>query len=339
MKKLFFVLIFLTAVITSFKAYAYDKNLLQGWYVDGVLIPPQCLPHPFISEDNFESFANFYKIDLEKLKKEPGQFFGHPIKDLNYIPDEWAIDVIASLDECGHKAETAVMQPDGSVLSGQMPDADGYKILGRINPKECSQLIPHYPVKPELCYAINVTEYMSGTMGRYDSNYIYGLIREKHKNYILPLLSLDTENSKTTQKERSLPCTLKNTEFCGVWQDTKGKDVVITGDKIIYKYYDSTDTCKIMKEARLEDGRPLSLLICDVPSTEPGFAYTEGYMLVMRPQGKWGDANSHWVHKLMLGDLDPTNPCFSDDAIERQSCDLLALYEQNKRSGHDTFGR
>ena len=184
--------------------YLPNKDLPEGWRVDGKLIPPQCLPHPFISQDNFESFASYYKLDVGEFEKEPGKFFGEPIKDLDYLPDDWAVKVIAPLDECGRDAETPVMQPDGSVLSGQMPDADGYKILGKINPQECVQLIPHYPVKPELCYAINVTEYMSGTMGRYDSNYIYGLIRGKDKNYILPLLSFESSNDMTAYIEKHL---------------------------------------------------------------------------------------------------------------------------------------
>ncbi len=211
MKKSLTILIFLILAAMPFEGYADDKNkylpnkdLPQGWYVDGELVPPQCLPHPFISEDNFESFADYYKFDVGELEKEPGKFFGKPIKDLNYLPDEWAVQVIAPLDICGNDAEKPIIQEDGSVLSGQMPDADGYKIFGRLGQQECAKLIPNYPVKPEICYAINVTEYMSGSMGRYDSNYIYGLIREKDKNYILPLLSFESSNDMIAYVEKHL---------------------------------------------------------------------------------------------------------------------------------------
>lgn len=171
-----------------------DKDLPQGWFVDGKLIPPECLPRPFMSEDNFESFADYYKLDVDEFEKEPGKFVGKPIKDLDYLPDDWATMVTAPLDTCGNDADTPIVQKDGSVLSGQKPDAEGYKILGRLAPQECAKLIPNYPVKPEICYAINVTEYMDGTMRQYDTHYLYGLIRETDKNYILPLLSFESRN-------------------------------------------------------------------------------------------------------------------------------------------------
>ncbi|MCB9982106.1 MAG: hypothetical protein H6861_00300 [Rhodospirillales bacterium] len=184
--------------------YLPDKDLPQGWSVDGKLIPPQCLPHPFISEDNFESFADYYKLDVGELEKEPGKFFGNPIKDLNYLPDSWAVKVIAPLDTCGNNADKPVMQEDGSILSGKIPDAEGYKILGKLDRQECAKLIPNYPAKPETCYAINVTEYTDGTMRQYDNNYIYGLIRERDKNYILPLLSFDSSNDMIAYIEKYL---------------------------------------------------------------------------------------------------------------------------------------
>lgn len=212
-----------------------------------------------------------------------------------------------------------------------MPDAEGYKILGVLGQQECNKLLPNYPVKPEICYAIHVTEYMSGTMGRYDNQYVYGLIREMDKNYILPLLSI--------YEERSLPCILKNEEFCGVWDDTRGKDVVITGDKIIYKYYDTTRTCSVMQEARLEDGQPLSLIICDIKSTEPRFDHTTSYLLTILPRMKWSAPDSQILRMFTLGDPDPNNPCFSNDTTERQDCDLPTLYEQRKGSGHFTFSK
>lgn len=195
--------------ITSMNRLSDDKDLPnndlpQGWSVDGKLIPPQCLPHPFLSEDNFESFADYYKFDTGAFEKEPGKFFGSSIKNLDYVPDDWAVGVIAPLDKCGDDADKPVVQEDGSVLSGQMPDAEGYKILGRLAPQECNKLIPDYPVKPEICYAINVTEYMSGTMREYNSNYIYGLIRGKDRTYILPLLSFKSRNDMIDYIEKHL---------------------------------------------------------------------------------------------------------------------------------------
>ena len=136
-----------------------------------------------------------------------------------------------------------------------------------------------------------------------------------------------------------LECTLKNTEFCGRWQDDEGKDVLITGDKIVDEFYDSTDTCKVMKEARLEDGRPLSLIICGLPptSTTPD---RSPYLLVMLPQDEIDKRiDAHLVHMLTLYPPDPENPCFSDDVVKRKSCDLPAFYERHKGRGYFVFGR
>lgn len=186
------------------KRYLPDKNLPQGWFVDGRRISPYCLPRPFLSRDNFESFADYYNLDVAMFEKEPGKFFGDPIKDLDYLPDEWAAHVIAPLDPCERDAENLSVQEDGSILSGQMPDAEAYKIFGKINQQSCQNLLPNYPVKPEICYAINVTEYMSGSMRQYDNYYIYGLIREKDKRYILPLLSFRSRNDMINYVEEHL---------------------------------------------------------------------------------------------------------------------------------------
>lgn len=179
--------------------YLPDRDLPQGWFVDGELVPPQCLPQLFMSGDNFESFSRHYKIDDDLFQQKPGQFFGAPIRDLDIRPDSWAIQVIARLDQCGNEdTESSIspptLQEDGSILSGEIPNAQGYKIFGRVDPEHCAGLLPHYPVKPEICYAVNVTQYTSGSMRQYDLYYIYGLVRARDKAYILPLLSFDGRN-------------------------------------------------------------------------------------------------------------------------------------------------
>ena len=133
-------------------------------------------------------------------------------------------------------------------------------------------------------------------------------------------------------------CALKNAEFCGKWQDTKGRDVIIAGDRIIYKADNSTDTCTIMKEGQFEDGRPMSLLICNISSTSTTPGFQTSYLLVMQPQDKWDkEDGAYWVHMLTTGDPDSNNPCFSDDPAKSRSCDLLSFYEHNKMHGHFTF--
>ena len=332
--------------------YLPDKDLPQGWVVEGELIPPQCLPHPFISEDNFEPFADYYKLDVGEFEKEPGKFFGKPIKDLSYLPDSWAVKVIASLDTCGSDADKPVVQEDGSVLSGEMPDAEGYKILGRLDQQECAKLIPNYPVKPEICFAINVTEYTDGTMRQYDNNYIYGLIKEKDKNYILPLLSLgskddwrhsekkssqyyplpslsrESSNEPTDQETKLSSCTLTNKEFCGKWNDN-GFEVLGVGERV---FYDGYSPCKVMKEGNFEDGRPFSLLKCMEPS-EPdmpqenlsGSSWPTGLMITYYPGSDWRTEKEPVAFVSIFGNriYDTNllkNPCFSDKSIERESC-------------------
>ena len=133
-------------------------------------------------------------------------------------------------------------------------------------------------------------------------------------------------------------CLLRNAEFCGAWQDTKGQNVLITGGKIFYQYYNSVDVCQIMKEERLRDGRPISLLVCNSSPTSTTPAYRTGYMLVMLPQDKIDKIiNAYWIRMFMLGESDLSNSCFFNDAEDRQSCDLLSFYEQHKERGYFTF--
>lgn len=184
--------------------YLSNKNLPKGWKIDGRLIPPHCLPRPWISGDNFESYAEYYNLNETEFMHHPGKFFGKPIQNLDYVINEWSSQVVSPLDACKANDKEFVVQEDNSILWGKIPEAESYKILGELLPQECAKLAPHYSIKPKQCYAIHVTEYVDGTMGQYDTDYIYGLFRTKDRNYILPLLSFENQNEMAAYIEDHL---------------------------------------------------------------------------------------------------------------------------------------
>jgi hypothetical protein len=127
--------------------------------------------------------------------------------------------------------------------------------------------------------------------------------------------------------DEAVPCALKNTEFCGLWYDRQGFQMIVGGNRMIY----GTDVpCTIMKEGAYEDGRPYSLIKC-IEQPDPKAAYSPkepypvGYLLTYSERADWrkkkenGAAIKYYYTRVFQ------NACFSDRAVEREKCDLATL--------------
>jgi hypothetical protein len=151
--------------------------------------------------------------------------------------------------------------------------------------------------------------------------------------FILLATLLLTSPAFASGDEAAPQCTLKNTEFCGTWYDKDNFKVVITGDRLIYNETD--EPCTLMKEARFEDGRPLSLIKC---ITTPDLNYPHvrsdpypvGYLLVLMPRNIWDRSEKYYNARMYsYNETVFTNPCFSDKPIDRDSCDLTSLLDRH----------
>jgi hypothetical protein len=131
-------------------------------------------------------------------------------------------------------------------------------------------------------------------------------------------------------------CILKNTEFCGLWYDTLGLEITVTGDRVNYVGY---VPCQIMKEGAFEDGRPFTLLKC-IQHIDPRGRYTpptpKGFLFTYFEDDNWrknqerGDAQMYIYY-----DFFSTNPCFADNPEGRKACTISTLFEPDSWSSRD----
>lgn len=134
--------------------------------------------------------------------------------------------------------------------------------------------------------------------------------------------------------EKSITCVLKNKEFCGVWHELDAYDVSIIGNKIINTVPKTSNIFTIKKEERFEDGRPISLLLSEIPVGATKEIERMGIMLVMLPQDNPGEPDERINPRSMkmceFFERESTGPCFSNNPKERQSCSLPELFKQIK---------
>jgi hypothetical protein len=130
--------------------------------------------------------------------------------------------------------------------------------------------------------------------------------------------------------DEAVPCALKNTEFCGVWYDRQGFQMIVGGDRMIY----GTDVpCAIMKEGAYEDGRPYSLIKCiEQPDPKAPYSpkepYPVGYLLTYSERADWRMKQENGAAiKYYYYSAESSNPCFADKVEGRKLCDLSTLME------------
>jgi hypothetical protein len=132
-------------------------------------------------------------------------------------------------------------------------------------------------------------------------------------------------------------CILKNTEFCGLWYDTQGFELTVTGDTVNYS---GKAPCQIMKEGAFEDGRPFTLLKCiEQPDPRARFGSeaprTTGYLFTYFEKRSWhknqkyGSTQMYYYH---YKDIISTNSCFTNNHESRKTCNISTLLEPDSWS-------
>ena len=178
-----------------------DKSLIIGWSHNGKVINPTCFARVWMSGDNFEEFADQFKIsNYERFSKKPGEFFGKEIDNFNPIKAMWDeyIKIINPIDDCSFK--DSKINDDEKFITikgeGEFRTIEyGYSIIENINKNKCLELSPNLGYKCLSSYLVKAGDYSGGSMG-WDMSYgIYGLFDlDKLGPSIIPLIFFENKN-------------------------------------------------------------------------------------------------------------------------------------------------
>jgi uncharacterized protein len=187
-----------SCAIRSMNSITETLNYLNaGWEIDGKTIHPNCMVYEWMSSDNFEEFAERYKIDdYQNFRSEPGSYFGKVIKDYSPIKTDWCtgddcikIKIASNISDC---SQTFVNKSsDPAVI--EFEDLS-YSVLDR-EIENCSTLSPHLQNSVTTCYLVTIVEQTGGSMGAYYRYGIYGITDlPSLGESIIPLRFFDTFN-------------------------------------------------------------------------------------------------------------------------------------------------
>ena len=178
-----------------------DKSSIIGWNYNNKLIHPTCFARVWMSGDNFEEFADQFKIsNYEKFSKKPGEFFGKEIDNFNPIKAMWDeyIKIINPINDCPFKDSKVNNDEKFITIEGQGEFGKieyGYSIIETIADKKCLELSPNINSKCLSSYLVKAGDYSGGSMGWDMSFGIYGLFDlDKLGPSIVPLIFFENKN-------------------------------------------------------------------------------------------------------------------------------------------------
>ena len=190
-----------------------NKNIPVGLEFEGRVIPPHCLSTLWMSGDNYEDFADKFKVkNYEHFSKNPGLYFDNEISDYEPIMASWGSEIYlaTSLNKC-FKGElrfggienigTPEIQIDNKEVKTKICETENlctkfsYSILAELSPDKCQSLSTHVNGNCSEAYLVSIGDYSGGTMG-WDMSYnIYGLFSlNDGRNFVLPLKNFHNKN-------------------------------------------------------------------------------------------------------------------------------------------------
>lgn len=190
-----------------------NKNIPVGLEFEGRVIPPHCLSTPWMSGDNYEDFADKFKVkDYEHFSKNPGIYFDNEISDYEPIMASWGSEIYlaTSLNKCFEgelrfggieNIGTPEIQIDNKEVKTEICETENlctkfsYSILAELSPDKCQSLSTHVKGNCLEAYLVSIGDYSGGTMG-WDMSYnIYGLFSlNDGRNFVLPLKNFHNKN-------------------------------------------------------------------------------------------------------------------------------------------------
>ena len=169
---------------------------LGGWKINDETVNPKCLAYNWWSGDNFEEFAEKFRIsDYADFSKNTGNYFGNYITNYDPIKPDWCdedkckISLIRSLENCSEPLIVDTAKP-------YIIEADDlrYTVVDK-EIEDCSSFASHFPNPINECKLISIFEDTGGSMGSYRSYGIYGISEMPDTgSNIIPLKFFDKFN-------------------------------------------------------------------------------------------------------------------------------------------------
>tara|TARA_B110000238_G_scaffold99745_1_gene108550 strand:- start:176 stop:1459 length:1284 start_codon:yes stop_codon:yes gene_type:complete len=169
---------------------------LGGWKINDETVNPKCLAYNWWSGDNFEEFAEKFRIsDYADFSKNTGKYFGNYITNYDPIKPDWCdedkceISLIRSLENCSEPLIVDTAKP-------YIIEADDlrYTVVDK-EIEDCSSFASHFPNPINECKLISIFEDTGGSMGSYRSYGIYGISEMPDTgSNIIPLKFFDKFN-------------------------------------------------------------------------------------------------------------------------------------------------
>jgi len=201
------------SILGANKEKVTDIKLPIGWKINERLIPPHCFSTRWMSDDNYQDFAEKFTInDYSHFSRNPGVYFGNEITNFGPIISSWNSEIYLAtpLKKCfegglrfgGLKnvGFPEIQIDDNSVETKICSSADvctkfAYSILAEIPIEQCRTLAKNFKGECLKSYLISIGDYSGGTMG-WDMSYnIYGLFSLSNgQKYILPLKNFYKKN-------------------------------------------------------------------------------------------------------------------------------------------------
>ena len=189
------------------------KNIPVTLEYEGKVIPPHCLSTPWMSGDNYEDFADKFKIkNYDHFSKNPGLYFDNEISDYEPIMASWGSEIYLAtpLNKC-FKGElrfggienigSPEIKIENKEVETEICESENicqkfsYSILAELPSDKCHSLSTHVKGNCTKAYLVSIGDYNGGTMG-WDMSYnIYGLFSlSNEQKYILPLKNFYKKN-------------------------------------------------------------------------------------------------------------------------------------------------
>ena len=179
------------SILSNPEPLKYKQN---GFEISGTTISPKCFSYEWMSGDNFEEYADKFKIiDYDDFRVNTGLYFGREITDFQSIVPNWCvgncseINLINSVGKCN--AEPSFINNNAVILNDL-----SYVVLDQ-KIANCSQLSPNLAVNLKDCFLVSMVEQTGGSMGGYSRHGIYGIAAlPQLGESIIPLKFFDTIN-------------------------------------------------------------------------------------------------------------------------------------------------
>ena len=155
------------------------ENKKDNWVDGSKQLLPKCFSYYWYSGDNYEYYAEHFKINNNEFDNYPGKFFGREIGTFKPIKASW-----------GEEVSLARFTKHCSVASDGDETGQSYKLKYEIPSELCKKLAPNMNAE---CLSAYVVELHQGKEYKYNVELgAYGLFQLHEGNTIIPLANFNS---------------------------------------------------------------------------------------------------------------------------------------------------